>query len=211
MKHIRRILVALALVLSIACGVFAGVQTTLAYISAQSQVVLNVFVPGEIPAVPEGSVTVQVNKQVLCSGNQTIGPEGFIFELTCNQTGEKYQLVSDAAGHAALNLTYTAEDAGSAFTYTLKEVNDGRTHIDYDTSVHILAVNVTLDEASDTLVTTATMDGVTAAVPTAQFVNQYSPTPVIPPLGDEMNLPLYALLLALSAVGLIIVARKRLN
>ena len=211
MNNTRRILAALALVLSLAVGVFAGVQTTLAYITAQSTAAVNTFIPGEIPPVADTTVTVQVDKQVLCRGDETMSPESFIFELECDQTGEKYQMVSNRSGKASVTLNFTAEDAGKAYTYTLKEVNDGRTHVVYDNSEHILAINIALDEASDTLVATATMDGVTSAAPTAQFVNQYSPTPVIPPLGDEINLHLYALMLALSAAGLVIVTRKRLN
>jgi len=211
MNNTRRILVALALVLSLAAGMFAGVQTTLAYITAQTTAAMNTFIPGEIPPVIDTTVIVQVDKQVLCSGTETMSPEGFIFELECDQTGEKYQMVSDRNGKASVSLNFSAEDAGKAFTYTLKEVNDGRTHVVYDNSVHILAINIVLDEVSDTLVATATMDGVTSVIPTAQFVNQYSPTPVIPPLGDEMNLPLYAMMLVMSLCALAIVARRRLN
>ena len=211
MKHTRRVMIALALVLSLAAGVFAGVQTTLAYLSAQANVLTNTFVPGVVPDPTDTSVTVQVNKRILASGSETMSPEGFIFELVNEQTGDKFQLVSDASGVASITLPFTQEDVGKCYTYTLKEVNDGRTHVVYDTSIHTLVIAVVLNQSTDTVVATATMDGVTSATPTAEFVNEYSPIPVIPPLGDEMNLPLYALMLVLSTAGLVVIARKRTN
>ena len=89
----------------------------------------------------------------------------------------EWTVVSDANGNAMLTLTYTKADIGKVFTYVISEINDGRENVWYSDAEYTVTVTVSLDEQTNTLVATYTVNGKTADSIVAEFENVYDYTP----------------------------------
>ena len=82
--------------------------------------------------------------------------EDYSFELI-DEAGTVIETVKNAAdGSITFSaIEYDLDDAGKTYTYTVKEVNDGKAGITYDTTVYTVEVEVK-DAGDGTLTVTAT-------------------------------------------------------
>lgn len=137
----------------------------------------NVYVPK--PA--DVTVDVAVDKTVVNKGSETIGPEGFEFLLRDAADGaEGFTAKSDEHGRAQFTLTFTEADVGKTFRYVLTEVDSGRANVTYSTAEYAITIEVALDEETNTLVATTTVNEAAAAEIAAIFENVYDYTPEYP-------------------------------
>lgn len=186
----------LALLFSLVIVVAAALPATLSYVFSNADPVVNTFLP------PGGlndqtMVEVFVQKSVLNTGEDKIGPDGFTFVLKDEATGEEQTVVSNTVGTGRFALPFSGTDAGKTFTYTIREVNDGRENVVYSDRVYLL--EITVDMVDEKPVATVLLDGKEVATPTAAFENTYHFTEV-PETGDATPLALYAAMAALSAL-----------
>lgn len=174
----------------------------------------NVYVPK--PA--DITVDINIHKTVVNKGTDSITPEGFEFLLEVQADGvEGITVKSDANGKAKFTLTFTEDDIGKTYNYKLTEVNSGRANVTYSTAEYAICITVTLDEESNTLVATLTVNEAAAAEVVAEFENvyDYTPNPDIPDnpkTGDNVNMALRFALLFISGGAVITLAvddRKR--
>ncbi|MBQ9913837.1 MAG: hypothetical protein IJO73_06385 [Clostridia bacterium] len=140
--------------------------------AAEEIVFTNIFTPK-----PEDiTVSIDINKTVRNEGTDTISPEGFEFALVNTADGSVGKVKTNAEGKAEFTLTYTEEDIGKVYTYTLTEVNDGRENVQYSDEEYVFTVSVTLDE-NNALAAALTANDEQVAVLTAAFENIYDYTP----------------------------------
>ena len=177
----------------------------------QAVVFTNVYTPK--PA--DITVDIEVNKTVVNKGTESIGPEGFRFLLQELVEGAEGTLVtSDAEGKGKYTLTFTEEDIGKTFQYTLYEVNDGLENVTYSDALYTITIAVTLRQDTNELVATVSVNEEVVEQAVAVFENIYDYTPVIPDnpkTGDEANLMLWTAMTILSggAVITLFVAGRR--
>ncbi|MBR2861638.1 MAG: LPXTG cell wall anchor domain-containing protein [Clostridia bacterium] len=171
-------------------------------------------------------VNIAVDKTVQNTGTATIGPEGFHFVLVENDaSGDKEidRVTSDTSGKAAFEkLTFTGEDVGKTFTYTVTEIEGTLANVDYSQQKYEIVVNVLLDENNKVIAkVTCNTEDVTNNV-TVEFVNVHSgnlptptPTPTPAPApkpvatGDNASTFLWIGLVLAIGGGLVIVAKKK--
>lgn len=194
------------------CACFAiglSAAFTVAYYSVKTPALVNTFVPGDVPAVANLTLPLTVKKTVVCTGDQTIGPEGFRFLLKDSETGREITtLTSDANGDAACSLAYTYDDIGKTYGYLLTEINDGRANVTYSEQSYYIQVRIMLDEAQDVLVPVLHMNGQTVMRLETAFENMYYVETPLPPTGDSMNVALCAAVMLLSAAALLVLRRR---
>ena len=195
---IRRLWLAVAVLL---CAVVTGaamMPSTLAYMATRSNSVSNdfrvVYLPPEDITVP-----VQVTKTVQCIGEDTIGPEGFFFRLENLTTGEELTMTAGADGLASRELAFTADDVDKTYQYRLREINGGREYVTYDESVY--EINITLVLVEHEMVAQITVNGETVTEIAAEFENLYSPVQ-IPDTGDHDEPLMWLALLMISGAAL---------
>lgn len=94
--NIRRPWVMLALLFVVAAAVGFVIPTTLAYITAQSDTLVNTFYAPYFPPA-ETSVDVCVRKVVHNTGTESIGPEGFRFQLQNTQNSGIRRITADGS------------------------------------------------------------------------------------------------------------------
>jgi len=192
---------------ALAAAIGFAAPSTLAYLAAQSNSLINSFDAPYFPPDAAG-VPVHVIKTVRCTSTGAIGPEGFHFELTNVSTGDVYTLTTNADGHATLTLPFTDADVGQTYAYTLREVNDGVPFITYDDTVYTMSIAVSVN-ADNQVVAAATLNGEGVAAITATFENVYASGMDIPATGDSAPLALYALLALLGTAGAVIFSRSK--
>lgn len=206
---------ALALMFCACLVIGLAVSSTVAYFAVKTASLVNTFVPGDVPPVAELKVPLTVNKTVVCTGNEKIGPGGFRFALNDSVTGKNVTtLTSDENGLAKGELTFTYDDIGKTFGYLLSEINDGQQNVTYSEQTYYIQVKIMLDEAQDVLVPVLHVNGKVAYKLEAAFENMYYVETPVPPTGDETPLMLLAAVLVISACGMAAVAlpqRKREN
>jgi pilin isopeptide linkage protein len=138
-----------------------------------------------------------------------MGKDGFLFDLYCNETGITDTAESGTDGLAKLALHFTAEDIGKTYTYTLTERKGDNPYMTYSEVVYEIQVAVTQDTQTGELVLTVTRDG-REATGNAQFENILHPEN--PKTGEELFIRNWAVLMGISAVGLlaVLVLNKKL-
>lgn len=120
----------------------------------------------------KGSATIQA-KKVLEGGTFKKGQ--FSFTLKDGDGRVLQTVTNDAEGNVSFNVDYNKADT---YTYTISEVvpegaeSNVKDHIAYDTTVHDVTVNVTIDNEHEQLDTVVTYDGASRESPT--FTNKYS-------------------------------------
>lgn len=120
----------------------------------------------------KGSATI-LAKKVLEGGTFKKGQ--FSFTLKDGDGRVLQTVTNDAEGNVSFNVDYNKADT---YTYTISEVvpegaeNNVKDHIAYDTTVHDVTVNVTIDNEHEQLDTVVTYDGASRESPT--FTNKYS-------------------------------------
>ena len=159
-------------------GVSAGQNATVAEDNGHytvSVVFNNSFVPA-LPDPDDIEVEIAVDKQVNNTGTATMGLEGFAFVLTNDaDPTDTRGAESDENGDAAFVLTFTKDDIGHTYDYTLTETDGGVAGMTYDESEYHVSVAVTRDDATNTLVAavTMTLEGEAVTEGVAAFTNTY--------------------------------------
>lgn len=201
---IRKMAFALALLLMVSVAI--ALPGTIAYIAAKTNPLVNTFTAPHFPP-DDVSVNVKVQKIVHNVGTERISPEGFQFVLL-GENNEKHILTSAQNGRASVALPFTEVDLGKTFEYRLYEINDGRENVTYDKTVYDLSITIALDEDENALVASVKVDG-KAAQPSFRFENTYTSGSVVPLTGDEMNIGLCTVLMAVSGLGLLMLMRRK--
>jgi len=207
--NIRRCRFALALLFAAYLVLGFCVPSSLAYIATESGSVVNAFFSSEFE-LDAVKVEVNVEKHVKPTGFDSIGPEGFSFELICNETGETLKMITDENGKASAMLAFTQDHLNSTYTYRLCEINDGRTRVRYSEKVYEIAAKVTLDEDRN-IVVSLKMDGKPVQQIAASFENVYVSQIDLPHTGDDSCLMLYVALLLLSGTALALLRKRKTN
>lgn len=190
----------LALLFSLLLLLTSTVQTTYGLIITETEPLVNTFVPTVTPDPDDTAVTVTVHKTVTNTGALSIGPRGFQFMLENTDTGEQTTVESDKNGQAVFTLIYSATDIGQTYRYTLREVNNGRIGVTYDTRVYELTVAVA--ETDGQLTMALTNDGVTVETFVAEFENIYhADEPISPPTGDTAGTVFWFALMVISGTA----------
>ena len=124
--------------------------------------------------------------------------------------------VSDRNGDATLTLSFSEEDIGKTYFYQLTEVDSGRAYVVYSTQEYAIAVTISLDTRTNTLVADLEMNGEKVSELMAEFENtfDYTPDPSIPEnpdTGDTSNLSVWIALMIISsgAALTLLLFRKR--
>ncbi len=147
--------------------VYARVSGSQIVIGAES----NIAFENETREFDDVSVTIDIDKAVNNVGDKEIGEDGFEFVLSEN--GDVIaEVISDENGKAKFELTFSADDIGKTFTYTVTEKNTGISGVTYDETVYTYVIAIDVDESYN-LVATVTKDGNTESL-TAEFTNVYT-------------------------------------
>ena len=172
----------------------------------------NRFIPPVVIDPDPITVEIGIDKIVNNIGELTYGKGGFKFLLKNLLTGEGSESTTTDDGKAVFKLDFTKADAGKTFSYQLSETNTGIANMTYDTDVHEIEVTVSLNENNE-LVADLTMDGKETDSLNVVFENTYdADEPSTPPTGDDSNLIVWIVLMAVSGsllVALIVYDRKR--
>lgn len=145
-----------------------------------------------LPPNPDDiTVSIIADKTVRNTGTASIGPEDFNFVLENVNTGDKLALKSDADGLAIFDLTFSADDIGKTFGYTLSETDDGRDGVTYSTEVYDIAISIELSE-DNTLQATVTCNGSVTDNCVAAFVNTYHKDAEPLPTPADISVPITA-------------------
>lgn len=205
--NIRRSWFQLALLFLVAVGIGFAIPGTLAYITAQSNTVVNTF--GAPYFSPEQTdVDVQVQVTIRNIGTESIGPEGFTIMLQDTESGETFTATTDSDGNAQFSLAFTNDDLGKSHTYTLTQINDGRENIIYSDRVYTIEITLSVN-ADNQIVAIITMDGNPVEQIIAEFENIYFVDAEIPLTGDDNRIGLYFALTLISGAALVILRPKR--
>lgn len=205
--NIRRLWVKLALLFVVAAVIGFAIPTTLAYLTAQSETLVNTFDAPYFPPEP-ASVAVRVHKTVHNTGTESIGPEGFHFQLQNTQNNESFTLTTDANGFASITLPFSDADLGKTHTYRLCEINDGRENVTYSDRAYTIEITLSVN-AQNQIVAAASMDGKPVQQIAAAFENVYNAGIVLPLTGDDTPVALYVTLMLISGAGLVFLLTKR--
>ena len=205
--NIRRLWVKLALLFMASAVIGFAIPATLAYLTAQSDTLVNTFDAPYFPPEPT-SVEVRVHKTVHNIGMESIGPEGFQFKLQSAQNNETFTLTADANGCASVILPFSDADLGKTHTYRLSEINDGRENVIYSDQFYTIEVSLSVNAANQ-MVASVTVDGRPVQQVIAVFENTYNAGTTVPPTGDQAQIGLYAALMLLSGAGMLILLTKR--
>lgn len=207
LKRLKYTLVAMVLITSMVLTAAITTGNTLAMIIDETLALVNTFVPSKIEA--EARVSIGIQKIVMSTGVNGINAGGFTFELTEKATQNVLVGTSNTNGLVDIPLTFTEEDIGKTFTYTLEERNDGRKGFTYSDKVYQIDVTVSL--VDNDLVADVKVDGKPLEELTLEFVNVYEPDsdePPPPPAGDS-GMPLLYLALALLSLGCIVIIYRK--
>lgn len=204
--NIRRLWLKLALLCALVTAVSFALPFSLAYIWAETEPLVNTFcyIPPET-----ADVEVLVHKTVRNTGLDRIGPGGFNFQLENIDTHEIITLTTDEAGEAKTTLTFADVDLGREHRYTLTEVNDGVKGMTYSLASYDIAVSLQLDDATNCIHASVTVNGAPVQSVVAEFENIYHRGSLAPLTGDDTPLLLCAALMLLSSAGMVVLARRR--
>ena len=198
----------MALLFAMAAVIGFVIPTTIAYIVTESNTVVNLFDADYIPPA-EGGVDVIIQKIVTAMGDETLSPEGFQFQLVNRDNpAENYTLTADAQGHAGLRLFFGDQDVGKQFHYQLSEINDARKDVTYSDIVYNIRIVPAVDDENK-VYTEIFIDDMPVTAVSVQFENIYAPQPEPPETGDTAPLLFFTGLLLISALGVIILMKKR--
>ncbi len=153
------------------------------------------------------SVDVNITKVVENIGSESITPEGFEFALVNDDTNKKQIAKSNKKGIAKFVLSFTENDVGKVFKYTLSEVDTGIENVKYSEAEYAIEIEVSLN-SDNKLVATVKQDDTAVKSVAAKFTNEYDYTPPTqthksPQTGDNSNLTLWLALFFISGMGIL--------
>lgn len=122
--------------------------------------------------VEDLEIKITTQKVVKNTGDYEIGPEGFTFILTNTDTNTTTQRLSTESGITLFGITYTKEDIGKTYNYTLHELNDNKTNVTYSDKVYKIQVEIILNN-EDKLQAKLRLDGQEVDNIKALFENIY--------------------------------------
>ncbi len=169
------------------------------------------------PKPKDIDVVINIDKIVENIGTATITGAGFEFLLERIEDSKQLTVKTDKDGKAKFVLSFTEEDIGKTYNYTLTEVDDGRENVKYSTAIYDIAITVSLDN-DNKLVASFTQNTLSVNNIVAEFVNEYDYTPPTPPeenktgkspkTGDIFNPYLWIALLFVSGGGIAVSYKK---
>ncbi len=152
----------------------------------------NVFTPRP----DDITVDIQIDKTVVNKGTDSITAEGFNFLLQPADGVTGTTITSDAHGNGKLTLTFSEEDIGKLYRYTLTEVNTGKYGVTYSAEQYAITIAITLDEQTNTLTAALTQNEAEVTELVAAFENIYDVNiPDAPTTGDDFDLSAWFILM----------------
>lgn len=133
--------------------------------------------------VEELELNITSQKTIKNTGDYEIGPEGFTFILTNTDTNTTTQRLSTDSGITLFGITYTKEDIGKTYNYTLHELNDNKNNVTYSDKVYKIQVEIILN-SEDKLQAKLRLDGEEVDSIKATFENIYHKVDVPGPQQD---------------------------
>lgn len=133
--------------------------------------------------VEDLELNITSQKTIKNTGDYEIGPEGFTFILTNTDTNTTTQRLSTDSGITLFGITYTKEDIGKTYNYTLHELNDNKNNVTYSDKVYKIQVEIILN-SEDKLQAKLRLDGEEVDSIKATFENIYHKVDVPGPQQD---------------------------
>ena len=133
--------------------------------------------------VEDLELNITSQKTIKNTGDYEIGPEGFTFILTNTDTNTTTQRLSTDSGITLFGITYTKEDIGKTYNYTLHELNDNKNNVTYSDKVYKIQVEIILN-SEDKLQAKLRLDGEEVDNIKATFENIYHKVDVPGPQQD---------------------------
>ena len=121
-------------------------------------------------------------------------------------SGKALTVKTDANGDAKFTLSYSEEDIGKTFTYTLTETDTGIKDMVYSTDSYTITIAVGLGEDGKTLTIDAdvTKDGKAAqAIAFENVYNGQKPVNNSPATGEDVQILLVVLVMLVSAAAIV--------
>lgn len=182
----------------------------------------NIYTPEDVEAV------ISIQKILDNKSGETMGLNGFIFQLLEAEAQEAVTATSNAEGKAEFKLSFSAADVGKTYIYKLSEKAGDVEGMTYDDMVYEIKVVVSQNAETGELLLTVTRDD-EAIDGSAEFTNVYAPVsepeedpeepdkepeedPEEPPkTADGFNMALWSTLCLGAAVMLavLVVGKKR--
>ncbi len=151
-------------------------------------------------------VTIHIEKTV---DGTAIGPDGFTFMLEGEDLEE--MAITDKDGKATIVLPYNLADAGKSYTYTLREVNDGKDGVAYDERVYEITVSLTREESGMAAAVTVDGEAVENEL-TLTFRNGYQETEEdTPSTGTDRHIWIWFMLMTVSGLGIFLLLLREPN
>ena len=122
--------------------------------------------------VEDIEIKIASQKEVKNTGDYEISPKGFTFVLTNTETNTKKELLSNNDGMTIFGITYTKDDIGKTYNYTLEELNDNQPNVTYSDKVYKIQVEIVLNR-EDKLQANIRLDGEEVNNVKAVFENIY--------------------------------------
>lgn len=156
-------------------------------------------------------VEIPVKKTVKSTYGMEVGLKDFQFSLQGVDdkgaaSGKALTVKTDANGDAKFTLSYSEEDIGKTFTYTLTETDTGIKDMVYSTDSYTITIAVGLGEDGKTLTIDAdvTKDGKAAqAIAFENVYNGQKPVNNSPATGEDVQILLVVLVMLVSAAAIV--------
>ncbi len=117
-------------------------------------------------------------------GSESIGADGFAVAFT-PEGGSEIVKKTNTSGKASFEVSYTKDDIGKSYTYTVKIKNEGAANVTYSTAVYTYVVTLSLSD-DNKIVASIKENGSTVGRAECEFENVYDYTPT-PPLEHDLD------------------------
>ena len=144
----------------------------------------------KIENVKDLEVFIKTEKTIKNTGQYELGPDGFTLILTDTKTNETKSLLTNSDGIAIFGVTYTKDDIGKTYEYTIHELNDNKSNVTYTDKVYDVKVTIGLNN-KDELTAELTVDGKDIEENKIVFENIYHKVDPVGPT-DDLNVQITA-------------------
>ena len=165
----------------------------------------NIYTPEDVETI------LSIQKILENKSEETMGLNGFIFQLLEAEAEEAVTATSDDEGKAEFTLSFSAADVGKTYIYKLSEKAGDVEDMTYDDTVYEIKVVVSQNAETGELVLTVTKDD-EAIDGSMEFTNVYAPVSEEPPkTADDFNMILWSTLCLGAAVMLavLVIGKKQ--